>query len=123
MKHSSSSQFADDTCLLYAQNKIKSLETNSNCLWSIQVVVISLMTLAYYMHKIKSKSLETNFAEIALWSIQIAFEVVVVSADDTCLLYAQNKIKSLETNSNCLWSIQVVVSSLMTLAYYMHKIK
>ena len=53
MKHSSSNQFADDTCLLYAQNKIKSLETNSNCLWSIQVVVISLMTLAYYMHKIK----------------------------------------------------------------------
>ena len=47
------SQFADDICLLYAQNKIKSLETNSNCLWSIQVVVSSLMTLAYYMHKIK----------------------------------------------------------------------
>ena len=53
LKHSSSSHFADDTCLLYAQNKIKSLETNSNFLWSIQVVISSLMTLAYYMHKIK----------------------------------------------------------------------
>ena len=53
LKHSSSSQFADDTCLLYEQNKIKSLETNSNFLWSIQVVISSLMTLAYYMHKIK----------------------------------------------------------------------
>ena len=53
LKHSSSSHFADDTCLLYAQNRIKSLETNSNCLWSIKVVVSSLMTLACYMHKIK----------------------------------------------------------------------
>ena len=53
LKHSSRSHFADDTCLLYAQNKIKSLETNSNFLWSIQVVISSLMTLAYYMHKIK----------------------------------------------------------------------
>ena len=30
MKHSSSSHFADDTCLLYVQNEIKSLETNLN---------------------------------------------------------------------------------------------
>ena len=30
MNHSTSSQFAGDTCLLYAQNKIKSLETNLN---------------------------------------------------------------------------------------------
>ena len=46
LKHSSSSHFADDTCLLYAQNKRKSLETNSNCLWSIKVVVSAVMTLA-----------------------------------------------------------------------------
>ena len=85
MKHKSSSQFADDTCLLYAQNKIKSLETN-------------------FKFTLKHSS-SSHFA------------------DDTCLLYTQNKIKSLEINSNCLWSIQVVVSSLMTLACYMHKIK
>ena len=50
LKHSSSSHFADDTCLLYAQKKIKSLETNSNFLWSIQVVISAVMTLADYTH-------------------------------------------------------------------------
>ena len=66
MKHSSSSQFADDTCLLYAQNKIKSVETNLKCLWSIQV----------------------NFA---LWRNYSSSRNQF--ADDTCLLYAQNKIE------------------------------
>ena len=73
MKHSSSSHFADDTCLLYAQNKIKSLETNLNCLWSIQVVVSSLMTLAWLYAQNKIKSLETNLN--FHWSIH----VVVIS--------------------------------------------
>ena len=85
MKHSSSSHFADDTCLLYAQNKIKSLETNSNCLWSIQVVVSSLMTLAWLYALNKIKSLETN--SNCLWSIQ-----VVVSSLMT-LAYYMHKIK------------------------------
>ena len=30
LKYSCSSHFADDTCLLYAQNKLKTLETNLN---------------------------------------------------------------------------------------------
>ena len=80
MKHSSSSHFADDTCLLYAQNKIKSLETNLNCLWSIQVVVSSLNTCLLYAQN-KIKSLET------LWSIQ----VVVISL--MTLAYYMHKIK------------------------------
>ena len=84
MKHSSSNQFADDTCLLYAQNKIKSLETYSNCLWSIQVVShFADDSLLYAQNKIKS--LETN--SNCLWSIQ-----VVVSSLMT-LAYYMHKIK------------------------------
>ena len=81
MKHSSSSHFADDICLLYAQNKLKSLETNSSFLWSIQVIISSLMTLAYYMHEIKIKSLETN--SNCLWSIKVVVSAVMTLADYT----------------------------------------
>ena len=63
MKHSSSSQFADDTCLLYAQNKMKSLETifKLSLKHSSSSHFADDTCLLYAQSKIKSLETNSNF--------------------------------------------------------------